>query len=478
MSDWYDPYSDEQQSEGDNAYGWDDSTVNPWLPPTYSNAKWNFGAQLPQGADQVNKQFTAISNYLKTLKDPVFNQMVSNNYPEAGAFDYGAFVPGGGVTGQDAGFDLDALGQTISQGIVRGMGGGTGAAAGKWDPYYDTSALDAAAKSGDPVIQGIAKAVKDQDAYSIKAGLIGAKDPKTGQPLDPERLKVYNAAVDELSKVATGASRNLRMGQEAGLLGSGETPKAGPLAQAWAKTGMPDPSQTYGPDNLPPDMAEAAGRVANNPFIASQRAGLGPMVQQYQGLKALYDKVQAGIPVEMGESVPGGLARDYWEKLAKSTKAPVQPTTTAGQQMQNRAAAGPRFSGAGGAMTGGGMGPIGVAPHGYTDPATEKWAREHGWSPGGENTTPIKLDTKEYRDKKAAYDKLQGMGTAQAIRNAIYTRAKNSYQNVQQKAQYASDVESGARKFIADQVSKQGRTPAKDRQNAQLAMLRQLGIGV
>ena len=213
---FYDPYNPFLQS----------MQYNVGMPMAMGDLSSSGNPQATDVATQ-NRQFTAGDNIIQMLSNPYFNQMVAQ-LTGANTFDYSAFTPGGGVVGQNAGFNvgpnfmgdgMTGVGGVPGAGGTGGSGSGGGGSGGKsngWDPYYDSSALELAANSEDPVIAGLAGDIGSVDKWTIKNQLRGLKD-KSGALLsevDPGKLDMYLSAVDDLDKAYTGKQKNDLLGQE------------------------------------------------------------------------------------------------------------------------------------------------------------------------------------------------------------------------------------------------------------------------
>lgn len=326
MTDFYDPYAAQGDYEADYA---DNQWMNGISPMMLGDLSASGNAQSTDVAT-VNRQYTALKNFLALRANPYFNQMVAEMNPGSDVFDYSSFTPGGGVTGQNAGFDvgpgymgggMTMAGMGAAGGGSSGGGGAFGGKGNGWDPYYDTTELDSALQSDDPVVQQIAKDLSaGKDRASIKLKLRSTSQAQA----DPEILKVYNETVDNLAKVQIGKSKNDRMGAD--MQGGFSTDKAGPLAAYWARSGMPNPADRYDQSNLPAEVsAPVEDYIQNNPFFNKNTAPDIRTAQQLRKMIESYNKMPGELAFEAEPNTPGG--------------KPGGIGTTAGAQVLNAAAA-------------------------------------------------------------------------------------------------------------------------------------------
>lgn len=464
----------------------------------------------PQATDSAtaNRQMTLIKNLMGLMTSPEFNYF---NAVSTGAdtFDFGALTPGGG---------------TMDSGSSDGSGSSSGSSGLPKMPNLgrtpDTPQLDSLSQSDDVWSQSIAKDIRNGvDPTTIKLRL--RADPDVVN--DPDKLALYATATDEAWKEArsaqsASADNDWTMQQyqtQLQLAQQQQVPEQSALAKEYAKWGLPDPNQTYGVGNLPSDVdlsqltplvakmmqtSKSRGLLADDlakrgatsmtapvdtsmqlpmapqqaapvaqPGLVNHRDDSGDML--YAGNWDIPGAITGGQKA-IGQAVTGGLVN--WDEnelyqgpdgelstarlikqkfpdwappgMAAPAAAPVAATPPA--SVRNPSAAQPttRFNN--------GLGPI--SPRLLASGKNALAAS--GDAPSNIFLSPGK---KRVQYKNDNQDQVDFNRRASAEAKDYAARTARDYQNI-----------------VGVQLTKQGRTPAKDRLNAQMQLLRSMGLPV
>jgi hypothetical protein len=249
------------------------SQYNQYLPQmtgqNYSNAKWNFNAPQAIGQNNINQSLTGMKSWLAIQSDPMWNMMVANADPSADTFDWGALLPGGGVTGSNAGYGPQAGGGFAAGGT--GTGAVPGGAGGTGVPTLgaSTPTILSSINSGDELLAGYAQRITNGESpYIMQAEVAN----NVNFQANPDLANVYTSAIGRMA----GEFQNAQQ----------EGQKPGPLAEWYAGTGLPDPNQMYTAEHLPGDFEQALG-----PDYATRNQGYS---DDYTNAMSGYDKLLKG----------------------------------------------------------------------------------------------------------------------------------------------------------------------------------------
>lgn len=499
-----------------NEVGMSQFGVNPFLLSTPGEVDKN-GNALTQDIDTANKQMTFMKSIMYLLNSPQFNQMAAAT-SGADTFDYAGFVPGQGV-GQQMGVEQEVtdpetgevIGYTSGGGGSSG-GGSSGASRSKgngYDPYFQAPNLMAAAQSMDPTEQAVFKLIQQGNSpYAIQ------NDIRKNQPdIDPDELKNIYTFAQSLFTEKSADDRNMLLGQDATGLTGEKDPSI--LAKAWAKSGQPDPSQSYSEDNLPgdvearlagvqPDMRQMqwlSGQIAKlDPMARIQGAdnpyfnGTGPRVPKppapaAAGAAGPVDTSSMGSKLnarnwqlsdlqtgrnKIADAVSGGLLGDSDSfELYQGPDGEYDnargirerfPNWTPDQNDSDRKYVGPKFVPP--TPT-----PKLAQPKPNATPAQVGALGRYGTGKGQTDLTQTIFGLNP--DPKLSWQNDQGQ---KVIGNQAAFRQQQLKQSMLREQQVAQQNMQGARSIAAYETAKSGRTPQKERLMAQMNLLRQFGI--
>lgn len=335
-----------------------------------------------------------------------------------------------GQTGADT-YDFGQIAGEIPyfQGGV-GTGGGGGAGYGGGSGYgqqavYTTKWSDAAANSQDPYEQGIYQAIMGgQSPVSVINGLA---DPNRADPItDPDELDRYNAMANAIFEEQDGARR-------AAMQPQGLTPQ-----QEWSlKTGQPDPSRLYGADDLPADV-DLSGLTSMLKGLRSQ--GRDAAAQGRTLANAAPHEPNNRFLLFDQDQADGGTGNPLFR--------PSAPTPTNAGRAATAALSVGR--------------PIGRGS-GFVPP------------PAANGAEPKQMATR--RNGFDIFGQGGGLANQQArqAKRDEATAAKNRSKRIKKNA---DTIDVGVRQLAANDLARQGRTPLRESQNAQLKFLRDMGIGI
>ena len=442
--DWY----DDEEEYSDFMFP---GAQNPWLDPMaplsmgYDFNK--YGEMEPYEQADMNQQLTGMKNIMALLGNPMMNyvNMVMNG---ADTFDMDAFGAGAGAGG--GGY---------------GGGGGTGAVAPVPTPYSDAMGM-----SGDPVEQGIYDAIVNggQTPASYMAQLAGTD-------LTPEDLDAYGQAAEKLFM------------EQSNVRQQALQPAPQSEMEQWlAKTGLPDPRALYGVGDTPlPADIDVGGREGSamamigygneqanrylkgatdeekevrKPVGLTPTGALGGALDRavdfvgdagraYRAEKDAADNGELGFFRNIAQQAPAGFDRSYFER--------PKPIPGIGEVLAD-AVNGPNY--------------------------------EDYYTPGeGVRSTPesnrataqarfLKNAQGRLRDERAQENRFMVRGPDGKSRAM---NAGGAAANARQRAHAIAEADkSSFNSIVAQELQKRGRTPARDRMQQQIAMMRSMGLGI
>ena len=477
---------------------------NPYMPEeSFSGfnlpADYNKYGMEPYEMADVNQQLTGTKSLLAILANPMFNYMTSQAVPGADTFDYES------IAGMPSYGQPGIMGGAAGYGGGGGYGGGYGGAVAPPPTPWLTSA------DSDPVLANIKKAVlAGQNPTQIMSGLLSSTDETNQDVLDG-----YQSAAYEMFKEKNASDQ--AMMQMPG------TPEQTAAQQWMAKTGLPDPNQLYGAGGgpLPEEFEEGfqGATQADAARLAAMERNLGPMEKRVKDLnKGSWTEDLFGPST----AVRGPLGRDTFgggdfggpspRASAVSAVEPDLPTNTGGianvggrmaaiERAAHDADTGitARFSGPGTVRavhdfddTGitANFVPPGGALHSFgtdTNPLRARgWDVQQGRTgpAGGGEPAPTRQGggvgaggTGLFGNKapNARYD----AGKAKQGSRGFAQRSADAQRRlIKETTARNADADVGGRELLGRYLASQGRSPAKDRMNSQMAMLRMMGIGV
>ena len=350
--------------------------MTPQFPNSVSTSKFNYGQENPNSIEAMAKKGNTMQDYYKILSDPVTQWLNM-------------------VTTGGASLDLNSL--------IGGGGGGM-------SPY-----IQSLQSSDDQYLQTIGRQLASEAApETVKLQM--RQIPELAD--DPEKLKVYDAAVDNAYKDKI-------------------TQKAeGPVAQ-FEKLGLTNPLTTYGPDDLPGDVAADKGMIAR-----------------------LYGQ---GSDERMQWEEYGNHYRDAAEMIRRQNEKLKE-------QLGQVDVTTPEESRANAAKTKPGSGRNPVAGEGgayYAGGGTK-------YSPGGQKQNPSNKGWIEVRMDPAH----MSLDANNKRLKEYESRAKEAerYKKGPQRAT-VDEIVSGVNKIRAMQLQQQGRTPARDQARSMMSWLQSQNYG-
>lgn len=433
----YDEYGNAIGDDGSGEYGYDQSTMlnymQPQVSPAYSTQKWNFGAQLPQGQPQINQQLTGTKSINQIMADP--------------SFRYQAQVFSGAPL-----FDTNALSGLDSSGMpYQGSGGGGGGGGGSngYNPNYMTNNLNALGKAakGTPenlIFTGITTGT--QSPLSLKRAM--REDGK----YDTDTLKQIDAQIDAAFSEYAGAQRNK-------LAGQNQPAQQTPVQEWLAKNGLINPIEQYSATNLPGDIDPTAADVggANLQARADDTGDtilrLRDQMRGIQNNGQVYDAVRQaqlramqmngdttrGLPSAPDAGFPG--IDDVHGGAAQMFQVPG--VTKPGAQSQSQSPVAAAIAKAVGA--------------GQPSPLP---ARHSGFLSG------------------ASLNQNRYLASDENQLNHLRTQIGMQKKRQADLSQQGSDYQVMYRKALANKLQQQGRTPARDAQQALINYARQTGLAI
>jgi hypothetical protein len=436
---------------------------NPWLPvqPGYvgpaSLPDTSYGKVVPDDMSAVSDRLDLIQNLMDLRRDPFFNYAVA---AETGAptFNYDMLngVPSGlpgldaalgfGGGGGGGGYSSSSSGYDSSGGYSSGGGGFT-------PELFTTDRMKTLRKSDDPNMNMIANLTrKGVDPGTIKMQLLDDMNTP-GSSITPEKLEIYNGAVDDAFSEYTTFNRTQLQNKQGMMQAQQGSPGINTLQEYFSGWGTPTP-KPYGPGNWPGDMQadiEANMPTAQADFIRRNRKAMAQLRPEARyrpegfGRDTPEENAQEATihnaAISAGPSAVGGTS-PWGGGFVGPQGAGAVPYTPDYTPQQNAflGDVGGAASGAWGGMFGGGS-------------SSNPFAGNSGWS-------AMRPETGEYEMNAPAQqmDWLQNQN--QQYRQDM-NQAQQQYQNI-----------------IQGDIAESGRTPQRDAMNAQLNYLRSMGLNI
>ena len=483
----YDPITKEWYDDGSGEFGGAGmfgGTTTPFMGGDLFNVglgDWNKSGMEPYEQADVNQGFTTFNNVRKALSDPMTNYMIAVQ-TGADTFDFGQLAGGG-------------MGM---YGGAGGGGGGGGGMGGGYQSVYTTPWSDSATASSDPFMKQIAVDV----AAGKDPGTIVLQMMERGD-FDQDQLDVYSNAANQMFQERSGFQRNqLNPAQ----------PEQTAMQKWLAATGLPDPTEEYTPETLPadvmPDLNPALARYYKRFTDLDERAKKWAKDARYGPVPSADASADAAsaLPTEVnGIPIVRQTAADYqakdtdWidkiEELRRRGPGQAQRMTGMTPEKWNAYLDRQLQLGRNGEGAGGGGGGGITARSNIDAPAFNAMSAAglNARAPSGvRGGGPLSLSAiKAQAAADAGEDDLRytvpgsgapawapggGGGPRRTnLAGRVTARLQRKAQQERERAQrHQQDV--GELAMLVAQ--KQGRSPARDRLNAQIQFMRSQGIGI
>jgi hypothetical protein len=444
----FDPYSGQITGYQDPM-----AQYNPWLPPQpgfIAPTEISYGEPVPPDIGTLGDQISIMQNLMDLRRDPFFNYAVA---AETGAptFNYDLLMGNPtGLPGLDA-----AMGGGGGGGYDTGgydTSGGYSSGGGFTPELFTTDRMKTLRKSDDRNMNMIAELTrKGVDPGTIKMQLLDDMNTP-GSTITPEKLDIYNSAVDDAFTEYTTFNRTQLQNKQGMAMAQQAAPEMNTLQEYFTGWGTPTPVP-YGPGNWPGDMAaniEANMPTAGEDVIRRNRKAMARLREEARyrpegyALKTPEERGQEATAhaaaLSAGPSAISGTSP--WGGGFVPPPGPAEPytpsTQTPGQNAFLSSAANAASGTWGGVFGGSGVSDM-FGGNG--------WLAQRPETGGYEMNAPAQqLDWLRNQNQQYQQD---------------INQAQRQYQNI-----------------IQGDIAESGRTPQRDAMNAQLNYLRSMGLNI